>query len=520
MKKISVIQILRYIVLTIFLVIITVAAFKHQSLGGGPEGAASIHALCPFGGLETLYQYIAGGEYLKRTNVSNFILLGGTILLALLLGRIFCGWICMFGWIQEIPARLGKWIFKKRFTVPLAIDKPLRYLKYVILFVSIYFTWKLADLVISPYDPFAAYAHLPAGFTSVAEESLIGLIILFGTFILSFFYDRVFCKYLCPMGAFLGIIYKVTNYKIKRDEETCIHCNKCTKACPVNIDVAKLESVTSAECINCLECVTVCPTKKHTLKPFVLRKYVKPLIVGIAGVIIFVGIIEGTDLAGVWKSKETNLAEVVVKGGVLDPYSIRGFMTMEEIAKTFKIDINVLYKELGISLDKIPATTQMKKIKEIDTRLGEDSVRDAVAKITGFVKGQTPAQTEAIKTSPPPETQKPAEPAPVAKQPTSPTTKEITPVVKTPAAAPAAQKTPAYTAEIVQAQFEGKGVGEKTLTQVAKENNIDMEYIKKRLAAKNFTAKEGETIKEIAGRYNTTPIEFMKQLLVEGTSGK
>jgi len=526
MKKISTTQILRYLVLTAFLVIVTVAAYKHQTLGGGPGGAASIHAICPFGGLETIYQYIAGGEYLKRTNISNFILLGGTILLALLMGRIFCGWICMFGWIQEIPAWLGKWIFKKRFIVPLAIDKPLRYLKYVVLFVALYFTWKMADLVISPYDPFAAYAHLPAGLSSVAEESLIGLIILFGSFILSFFYDRVFCKYLCPMGAFLGIIYKVTNYKIKRDEETCIHCNKCTKACPVNIDVAKLESVTSAECINCLECVTVCPTKKETLKPFVLRKYVKPLIVGIVGVVIYVGIIEGTDLAGIWKSKETNLAEVVVKGGVLDPYSIRGFMTMEEIAKTFKVDINVLYKELGISFDKVPPTTQMKKVKEIDSRLGEDSVRDAVAKITGFVKGQSLAPAEPAKTSPVSSTEKPVEPAPATKQ-TTPVTKETAPAVKTstmaptaPPTAPATQKTPVYTAEMVTAQFEGKGVGEKTLTQVAKENNIDMEYIKKRLSAKGFTMKEGETVKEIAARYSSTPIEFMKQLLVEGPSGK
>ena len=116
MKNISKIQILRYAVLTVFLIIVTVAAYRHQILGGGPGGVASIHAICPFGGLEALYKYIAGGEYLKRTNISNFILLGGTMILALLLGRIFCGWICMFGWIQELPARLGKWIFKKRFT--------------------------------------------------------------------------------------------------------------------------------------------------------------------------------------------------------------------------------------------------------------------------------------------------------------------------------------------------------------------------------------------------------------------
>ena len=73
---------------------------------------------------------------------------------------------------------------------------------------------------------------------------------------------------------------------------------------------------------------------------------------------------------------------------------------------------------------------------------------------------------------------------------------------------------------MVKAQFEGKGIGEKTLAQVAKENNIDMEYIKKRLSAKGFTMKEGETVKEMAARQNVTPIEFMKMLLVESPSGK
>jgi polyferredoxin len=525
MNKISKIQILRYLVLTAFLVIVTIAAYRHQILGGGPGGVASIHAICPFGGLEALYKYIAGGEYLKRTNISNFILLGGTMILALLLGRIFCGWICMFGWIQELPARLGKWIFKKRFTIPLTIDKPLRYLKYIVLFAALYFTWKMADLVISPYDPFAAYAHLPAGFASVFDEYLVGAIILFGTVILSFFYDRVFCKYLCPMGAFLGIIYKVTNYQIKRDEETCIHCNKCTKACPVNIDVANLKSVTDAECINCLECVTVCPTKKETLKPFVLRKYTKPLIVGIVGVVIYVGIIEATDLAGIWKTKEGSFAEVVAKQGVLDPYSIRGFMTMEEIAKTFKIDINVLYKELGISMEKIPATTKMKELTNFDKRLVENTVRDAVAKITGFTKSKSSVVADSEKKSPAQDKEKSAEAVPLTKQ-TPPSTKEAAPAVKTPTVAPSAapttpatQKTPAYTEEMVKAQFEGKGIGEKPLAQVAKENNIDMEYIKKRLSAKSFSMKEGETMKEMAARYNT-PIGLITMILVEGPSGK
>ncbi len=64
MKKISTTQIFRYVALTAFLVIVTVVTYRHQLFGSRPGGAASIHAICPFGGLETLYQYIAGGAYL------------------------------------------------------------------------------------------------------------------------------------------------------------------------------------------------------------------------------------------------------------------------------------------------------------------------------------------------------------------------------------------------------------------------------------------------------------------------
>jgi polyferredoxin len=406
MKKISITQILRYISLTVFLIIVTVIAYRHQILGGGPGGAASIHTICPFGGLETLYNYAAGGEYIKKTNISNFILFGGTIILALLLGRIFCGWICMLGWIQELPARLGRWIFKKRFTIPLSVDKPLRFLKYIVLVVIIFFTWKTASLVFSPYDPFDAYAHIPAGFDDLYNDFFVGSIVLFGSIILSFFYDRFFCKYLCPMGAFLALFTKVNAYNIKRDKETCINCNKCSSICPVNIDVAVLDSAANSECINCLECVTVCPTKKVTLKPFILGKYLKPLIVGIAGIVIYVGIIEATDLAGVWKTTEGNFAEVVTKQGALDPYSIRGFMTLEEISKTFNIDVNALYKELGLSMEKVPASTKMKELKNFDKNIGENTVRDTVAKITGYSKSKPSVETDSGKSLPVKETEK------------------------------------------------------------------------------------------------------------------
>ncbi|HBD95190.1 MAG: hypothetical protein A2015_04705 [Spirochaetes bacterium GWF1_31_7] len=379
MKRMSKVQVLRYFILTFFLVFVTVMSFRHQIIGGGPKGSPSVDAICPFGGLESIYQVVTKGEFLKRTYTSNMILLSGTIILAVLLGRFFCGWICALGWMQEIFGKLGRLIFKKkRFIIPSSVDKWLRYVKYIILAVIIYFTWKAGDMVVRAYDPFAAYAHLPSGFGELLDEFLIGTVILFGSLLISVFYERFFCKYICPLGAFLGILSKISPFAIYREKKTCTHCDLCNTTCQMNIEIAQVEKVRSAECIGCLECVTVCPTKKETLKVKSFGVYVRPVFVALIGVGIYLVIVLFTNLTGVWKTGETTLDAVVTKEQKLDPYSIRGFMTLHEISETFGIELEVLYKELGITEAVVPSDMKSKEIKNIAPGVDEYSIRIAV----------------------------------------------------------------------------------------------------------------------------------------------
>ncbi len=381
--KISKTQILRVSILSVFLIIITIAAFRHQIIGGGPSGAPPVDALCPFGGIETIYKFIAGGEFLKRTYISNIILTAVSVVLAVIFGRFFCGWLCALGWMQEISGKIGKLIFKKRFTIPAAVDRYLRYIKYLLLVAILFFTWRMADMVIRPFDPFAAYAHLPAGWAELSEGFLIGFIILILSLVFSLFYDRVFCKYLCPLGAFLGIIRKISPFAIKREPETCIECGKCSRICPVNLDVAGSSRVTSAECISCLECVTVCPTGKDTLKPVIGRKFIKPIIVGIIGILIYAGTVAAANLTGVWKMKENSIKEVVTTDGKLSPENIRGFMTLKDTADTFSINIDDIYSGLGAEKNSIPPDTKIKDLAKYKPELNEDSVRQLVSRLTG-----------------------------------------------------------------------------------------------------------------------------------------
>lgn len=383
MKK-SKVQIFRLISQLFFLMLVTIAGFRHQILGGGPEGSPPVDSICPFGAIESLYKLVATGKFIDKIDWSALVLLIGAIISTIIVGRYFCGWVCALGTMQELFAKLDLKIFKKRFEINARLDKSLRYLKYILLLVILYFTWKTGRLVIRPYDPFAAYSHIPAGFEELWSGFAIGFSILIVSLIASMFYDRFFCKYACPLGAFLGIISKISIFKIKRENSTCIHCDLCNKKCPVNINVSGINQIDSAECISCLECVTVCPTNKGTLKTHIKNKAIKPITIAVLGLLIYLGTAGIGHISGYWKTDKT-LEEIAKTDDKLAPENIKGFMTLKEISDIYKIDIGVLYNELGITKEQVPQDTRIKKISELlastDKKVDEEVVRETVAKI-------------------------------------------------------------------------------------------------------------------------------------------
>ena len=355
MKKNKYIKYLRWVLLGFFLVMVTREAYLHQVLGGGV--APSIHALCPYGALETFYSLVFTGTLLQKIFSGTMILLAITLILALVFRRSFCGLICPFGALQEIFGIIGKKIFRKRFIMSRVIDRPLRYLKYAILVITIYFAWKTAGLWMDSYDPWAAYGHVSAGFTSLTTEYLIGTITLVIILTGSMLYDRFFCKYLCPMGAFYGIISKMSPSKIVRNKDACINCNLFTKNCPMNIDVANSHKVTSMECISCQECVLLCP-KKGALEYKIGDKTFKTLTV----IILVVGLF----FAGILISKTVGVFDVLPKRitgeSKINAEEIKGYMTIKDVSIGTKIELNEVYKKLGIP-DSVPGTTKLKDVK-------------------------------------------------------------------------------------------------------------------------------------------------------------
>jgi uncharacterized protein with FMN-binding domain len=213
-------------------------------------------------GVKTIYTAIIGQNF----NISILTGLVGTVailLFTLLMGRFFCGWMCMFGTLGDLVYSIRKLIIKKNFVIPEQIDRYMKYIKYIVLAVFVIAIWTLNIPILSDNS-----------------SSGIIFIVLFGLIaIAASLVERFFCRYLCPMGALFSILSKISLGKIDKPTQKCGSCKVCTKNCAMGIDLYNREEVRGGECINCMRCVEVCP-RKNTAYTMVGAK-IKPILAGV-----------------------------------------------------------------------------------------------------------------------------------------------------------------------------------------------------------------------------------------------
>lgn len=247
----------RFYVQAFFFALIALIAVNHtlaESGGGIPFlSQASLHAICPFGGVVSLYQLFSLGTYVQKIHAGSVILMGIMAVLALLFGPVFCGWVCPLGSIQEWFGKLGRKLFKQRYNhiVPEKADWALRWFRYAVLLWVVYMTARSGTLVFSSLDPYQALFNFWS-----AEVAPTALIVLGATLGLSLIVERPWCRYACPYGALLGLSNKIRIFRIRRQPATCISCGKCDRVCPMNLDIANKETVSAVHCISCFECTS------------------------------------------------------------------------------------------------------------------------------------------------------------------------------------------------------------------------------------------------------------------------
>ena len=214
---------------------------------------------CPIGA----FQAVVGSSKFKI----SYYITGFFILMGVLLGRFICGFLCPFGWFQDL---LHKIPGKKFSTAKL---KPLRYVKYIILVVFVILLPALVTNSLGMGDPFfckyicpqgVLEGALPLSITNAGIRSALGKLFTFKfsiltiVIILSILFYRPFCKWICPLGAIYSLFNKVSFLKINVDNNKCVGCQKCSKVCKMDVNV--VESPNHPECIRCGECIKACPT--------------------------------------------------------------------------------------------------------------------------------------------------------------------------------------------------------------------------------------------------------------------
>jgi len=237
--------------------------------------------------------------YEKRLGLILFVVL----LITLVVGRFFCGWICPFGFYMDLVTLLRKFFKTRYWNLPERLNRNLHRLRYAILAVILILpfvsgplypqSWILALFLRGPFNPLRIllgplvplivpwsgpitlnglninYPYVDQiVYYSSGDSVLINIFVFVAlTVASSFFMRRFWCRF-CPTGSSLTIVNRFKGFKwvpvlhIDKNEEKCTKCGICKRVCPLQVTEVyeqKGGKITTSMCMLCFRCVEMCP---------------------------------------------------------------------------------------------------------------------------------------------------------------------------------------------------------------------------------------------------------------------
>ncbi len=183
-----------------------------------------------------------------------------TVAMAVLLGRLFCGWICPLGLVLEMAAAATRRLHPRRQAAsPRASGRsPSHRWKYAVLAGCL----AASALAATPFFTSLSPINLP--FIWRADHAGLAALLLVGLIVLEWRYERIFCRSLCPLGALYSLLGRSAWLCVRIEGEERFRCRQCTRDCPMGIDVmtdhvlAGHDRVVDPECTRCGSCTDRC----------------------------------------------------------------------------------------------------------------------------------------------------------------------------------------------------------------------------------------------------------------------
>ncbi len=173
--------------------------------------------VCSIGSIQNISLALVDNTYVLPFSVLLFFIL--PVLFAFLFGRVFCAGVCPFGALQEL-------VNIKSYKLPRTLTIVLGMIPWIYLIFAILYAVTRTSFIICHFDPFIGIFRLGGEIGMI----LFGVILL----IMAIFTGRPFCRFICPYGALLSLFSSVSIWKIKLTDKSCINCELCHNACPVD----------------------------------------------------------------------------------------------------------------------------------------------------------------------------------------------------------------------------------------------------------------------------------------------
>lgn len=270
---------LRVTVAVIFFIGITYAFLHHipawnvPNMTGGGEGMEDSFSLARWQFVPSVLGTLSGAAV-------SAVILGVLLLLTLLFGRVYCSFICPLGILQDIVFRIRRWLAPKRF---LKFSRPVPWVRYgVLALLAACCVTGLAGLSLNWLDPYSIFGRImyvlawpaaiwsnnllaadsssadlvqmdyfPAAFpVLLASAGMLGLVA-----VMSAWKGRLYCNTVCPVGTLLGLLSRISLFRLGFDPASCKKCVKSCKAQCLNLKEYKIDY---SRCVACYDCVRSC----------------------------------------------------------------------------------------------------------------------------------------------------------------------------------------------------------------------------------------------------------------------